>query len=60
VNNSIPVREKDTQLKDFTAKFEEQKVKVIRVTAKNLGKCPQDHPGENQSAWLFMDEIMVE
>ncbi|PVX44510.1 hexosaminidase [Flavobacterium sp. 103] len=60
ITNTIPVAERDTQIKDFTAKFSEQKVKVVRVTAKNLGQCPAGHPGENQSAWLFVDEIMVE
>ena len=60
VINTVPNDVRDTQLKDFTAKFAEQKVKVVRVTAKNLGQCPQGHPGEKQAAWLFVDEIMVE
>lgn len=58
--NSIAASEKDIQIKDFTAKFAEQKAKFVRVTAKNLGQCPKGHPGEGQSAWLFVDEIMVE
>lgn len=60
VTNSIPATGRDTQIKDFTAKFAEQKVKALRITAKNLGQCPAGHPGENQAAWLFVDEIMVE
>ncbi|MNY53417.1 hypothetical protein D3C86_1891710 [compost metagenome] len=60
LTNSISATEKELQIKDFTAKFAEEKVKIVRVTAKNLGKCPAGHPGENQSAWLFADEIMVE
>jgi hexosaminidase len=60
ITNSIPVTERDTQLKDFTAQFATQKVKVVRVTAKNIGQCPVGHPGEKQAAWLFVDEIMVE
>ncbi|MNF90938.1 hypothetical protein D3C84_735240 [compost metagenome] len=60
ITNSVPVTERETQIKDFVAKFVEQKVKTVRVTAKNLGTCPAGHPGENQSAWLFADEIMVE
>ena len=60
VNNKIPVDARDTQIQDFTTKFPEQKIKAVRVTAKNLGKCPKGHPGENQSSWLFVDEIIVE
>lgn len=60
VKNSISATDKEIQIKDFTAKFAEQKAKFVRVTAKNLVKCPAGHPGEGQSAWLFVDEIMVE
>lgn len=60
VVNSIPATEKEIVINDFTAKFAEQKAKFVRVTAKNLGECPKGHPGEGQSAWLFVDEIIVE
>ncbi|MBS7255779.1 glycoside hydrolase family 20 protein [Flavobacterium branchiicola] len=60
VTNSISATEKEIQIKDFTAKFAAQKAKFVRVTAKNLGQCPAGHPGEGQTAWLFVDEIMVE
>lgn len=60
VTNTVPVDARATQLKDFTANFAEQKVKVVRVTAKTIGQCPQGHPGEKQAAWLFVDEIMVD
>jgi hexosaminidase len=45
---------------DFTSKFKSQEVKVVRITAKNLGKCPPGHPGENNASWLFVDEIMID
>jgi hexosaminidase len=60
VLNTVSAIDKEKQIKDFTAQFSAQKAKVIRVTAKNLGKCPAGHPGEGQSAWLFADEIIVE
>jgi len=60
VTNSVSASEKEIQIKDFTAKFTAQKAKFVRVTAKNLGQCPAGHPGEGQTAWLFVDEIMVE
>lgn len=60
ISNTIPPTERDVQIKDFTVLFEEKKMKVVRVTAKNIGKCPKGHPGENQASWIFMDEIIVE
>jgi hexosaminidase len=60
VINTVPTDARDIQLIDFTAKFTEQLVKVVRVTAKTIGQCPQGHPGEKQAAWLFVDEIMVD
>ena len=34
--------------------------RYIRVTAKNLGKCPSWHAGSGGKAWVFADEISVE
>ncbi|MFZ4398776.1 MAG: sulfatase [Bacteroidales bacterium] len=36
-----------------------QKLKFLRFTIKNIGKCPENHPGKGLPAWLFMDEIIV-
>jgi hexosaminidase len=60
VINTIPVGARDIQIKDFTTTFAEQKVKAVRITAKNIGQCPQGHPGEKQASWLFVDEIMID
>jgi arylsulfatase len=35
-------------------------VRYLRVRARNLGKCPEWHPGAGGKAWLFVDEIIVE
>ncbi|UPZ17911.1 glycoside hydrolase family 20 protein [Flavobacterium humidisoli] len=60
VLNTIPPSDKASQIKDFTAKFAQHNVKAVRITAKNLEKCPSGHPGEKESAWLFADEILIE
>lgn len=60
IANTIPPTERDIQLKDFTVQFASQKIKAVRITAKNLGQCPPGHPGEKQDSWLFVDEIIVE
>lgn len=35
------------------------KAKYIRIHAKNIGTCPENHPGKGLPAWMFMDEIIV-
>lgn len=32
----------------------------MRVTAKNIGICPQRRKGEGKPAWVFANEIIVE
>ncbi len=40
--------------------FEEVvEARYIRVIAKNIGECPDGHPGAGGKAWLFVDEIVV-
>ncbi|MEO8416397.1 MAG: family 20 glycosylhydrolase [Ginsengibacter sp.] len=58
VNNNISQDEKEPVIKDFTATFPEQKVRYVRVTAKNT-VCPKGHPGEGKPSWIFADEIIV-
>jgi len=36
------------------------KARFVRVYAKNLGICPEWHPGKGDKAWLFVDEIEVQ
>jgi arylsulfatase len=35
-------------------------VRFVRVRARNRGQLPAWHPGTPESAWLFVDEIVVE
>lgn len=60
VPNTIPPISGLPQIQDFKVKFDEQKVKSIRITAKNLGVCPKGHPGEGQTAWIFVDEVILD
>jgi hypothetical protein len=29
------------------------------MEAKNIGVCPDWHPGKGEKAWIFVDEIIV-
>jgi len=36
------------------------KARYLRVSARNVGRCPAWHAGAGSKAWLFADEIVVE
>lgn len=38
----------------------ERKARYVRITAKNIGICPEWHAGAGGKAWLFVDEVVVE
>ncbi len=59
-NNTISPDDKNSIIKDLIVSFAPTECRFIRVTAKNLGVCPQGHPGEGKPAWLFADEIIVQ
>jgi hypothetical protein len=44
----------------ISAEIDENDVKFIRITAKNMGICPSWHYGAGGAAWLFTDELLVE
>jgi len=37
-----------------------QPARFLRIRARNRGRLPEWHPGYPESAWLFVDEIVVE
>ncbi|RFS18437.1 family 20 glycosylhydrolase [Emticicia sp. C21] len=37
-----------------------KKARYVRVFGKNYGKLPDNHPGNGNPAWLFVDEIAIE
>ncbi len=57
--NSISMADRNVQTKEFAVSFPQQKVKAIRITAKNPGPCPAGHPGADQPSWIFADEIIL-
>jgi predicted alpha-1,2-mannosidase len=59
VKNDIPQNEMGTILKNFTVNFA-TKARYIKMTAKNIGTCPDWHKGAGNEAWIFADEIVIE
>ena len=60
VENPIPQAEKKPTTYLFKANFSAEQARYVRVTAGNIGVCPEWHKGAGGKAWLFVDEIIVE
>ena len=43
----------------FSFENENIKAKYLKVSAKSVGKLPQEHPAAGSDAWIFADEIIV-
>jgi len=47
-------------LHDLVFDYKSTKTRFVKITLKNVGRCPEGHPGAGGKAWLFVDEITVE
>jgi hexosaminidase len=47
----------DTEIRSFEIPTRTAVVKAIKIVAKNIGVCPDGHPGAGGKAWIFIDEI---
>jgi predicted alpha-1,2-mannosidase len=60
LKNETDERAAEPVVHEFTANLKGQKVRYIKVYARNRGKCPEWHLGAGGKAWLFADEIVIE
>ena len=59
VKNKVPAMESGRLTQVLSVK-KKSTARYVRVTAKNLGVCPEGHGGEGKPAWLFIDEIVID
>jgi arylsulfatase len=60
VRNKALVRNTQPGFEDYVADLPDMRARYIRIRAKNVGICPDWHPGAGGKAWLFCDEIIIE
>ncbi|MCD4774310.1 MAG: GH92 family glycosyl hydrolase, partial [Bacteroidales bacterium] len=60
VKNYISQKEDGGITQDLTLKRINKKARYIKVTAKNMGNCPDWHKGAGGKTWIFADEIVIE
>ena len=54
-----PQQNMNPSVQRMTAEWSKD-ARFVRISAKNIGICPDWHPGKGQKAWLFVDEVEVE
>ena len=59
VENTVPNDKAGEFVKDFGVTVKDQTARYVRVRARNIGLCPEGHPGAKEKAWVFVDEILV-
>lgn len=60
VENTLPIDQYDSFLRDFIVDFPPVNARYVRVVAHTIGNTPESHPGAGQPAWMHIDEIVVE
>jgi predicted alpha-1,2-mannosidase len=58
--NKISPKDEGAIIKNFTTTLKDVPARYIKVSAKNIGVCPEWHKGAGGKAWLFVDEISVQ
>jgi len=58
--NSVASNVPNSFVKSFSATLPATSSRYVKVTAKNMGKCPEWHPGAGGDTWIFVDEIEIE
>ena len=60
VANDLSDRSEEAVTKDFARAIRPRRARFVRVRAKNYGTIPAWHAGAGGSAWIFIDEIIIE
>jgi hypothetical protein len=60
VTSDVSDRSEEVVTKDFTHALTPRRARYVRVRAKTYGRIPDWHAGAGGSAWIFIDEIIVE
>ena len=59
LTHKIPLMQEGKFKHTFSFEKETIKAKYLKVSAKTVGKLPQEHPAAGSDAWIFVDEIIV-
>jgi arylsulfatase A-like enzyme len=60
IRNKVLVRNIQPRFNDYVTNLPDMRARYVRIKARNVGVCPDWHPGAGGKAWLFCDEIIIE
>jgi len=60
LTHDVPALSPEPVVKEFSVETKGRKARYVRVHARNIGVCPDGHPGAGDKAWVMADEIVVE
>ncbi len=60
IKNTVPVDDREVQIKDFTTTLQNMHIRYVKIEAKNFGIIPDWHLGAGYNAYIFIDEIIIE
>ncbi len=60
LSNEIPLMKEGKFKHTFAFEGKQISARYLRVSAKNTGKLPKEHPASGSDAWIFIDEIIIE
>ena len=58
IKNKVSAEKFGAILQDFSININAS-CRYIKMIAKNIGVCPEWHPGAGRKAWVFCDEIVI-
>ena len=58
--NSEQEKDRNTFVHTLETEVQNLSTRFVKVTLRNIGTCPQWHPGAGAEAWIFVSEIVVE
>ncbi len=58
--NSNPAENNSIFRNDFNIQLDGTSTRYLKITAKNIKRCPSWHSAAGGMAWIFIDEIIVE
>ena len=59
VTNQVALDEEDSVIQELAVR-PRCETRYVKMAAKNIGTCPDWHPGAGQPAWIFCDEFIIE
>lgn len=59
VDHGVALDTNEALTHEMTIPALSKKARYIKVIARNIGTCPEGHPGKGGKAWIFADEVLI-